>query len=69
MANVTKAGFNTILSACWYLNYISYGSDWPNVREVTHCLFVGVTLVLSCLQYYNCEPLSFNGEDHLNVCL
>ena len=31
MYNVTKAGLKTILSACWYLNLISYGQDWQNV--------------------------------------
>lgn len=29
MEKVTGAGHKAILSACWYLNYINYGMDWP----------------------------------------
>ncbi|XP_063065913.1 beta-hexosaminidase subunit beta isoform X2 [Engraulis encrasicolus] len=28
LARVTAAGFNTLLSAPWYLDWISYGQDW-----------------------------------------
>ena len=41
MANVTKAGFHTVLSAPFYLNYISYGADWPKYYSVEPTNFTG----------------------------
>ena len=38
MAKVTAAGYNVILSAPWYLDSISYGSDWISV-SCSHFLY------------------------------
>ena len=37
LANVTAAGYKVILSACWYLNVISYGQDWMKVSPTSLC--------------------------------
>ena len=34
MSKVTNKGLRTILSACWYLNRIHFGIDWPKVKGV-----------------------------------
>lgn len=43
IANVTKAGYNAILSAPWYLNYIKYGVDWIDRYMVEPHNFNGTT--------------------------
>ena len=40
-ANVTKAGYKTVLSAPWYLNYISYDPDWTKRYVVEPLNFNG----------------------------
>ncbi|KAF7662192.1 hypothetical protein LDENG_00243560 [Lucifuga dentata] len=34
MQNVTAAGYTTILSSPWYLDYISYGQDWQKYYKL-----------------------------------
>ncbi|XP_052448666.1 beta-hexosaminidase subunit beta [Carassius gibelio] len=41
LQNVTRAGFTTILSAPWYLDYISYGQDWQRYYKVEPLNFPG----------------------------
>jgi hypothetical protein len=41
LSQVTQAGFRAILSSPWYLNYISYGSDWIKYYEVEPLRFSG----------------------------
>jgi len=48
MAKVTAAGFTTVLSAPWYLDYISYAQDWQNYYKVEPLGFNGQLLVCGC---------------------
>ncbi|XP_046694833.1 beta-hexosaminidase subunit beta isoform X3 [Silurus meridionalis] len=41
LLNVTGAGFDTILAAPWYLDYISYGQDWQQYYKVEPLSFNG----------------------------
>eukprot|EP00036_Acanthoecidae_sp_10tr_P009106 CAMPEP_0182916754 /NCGR_PEP_ID=MMETSP0105_2-20130417/1129_1 /TAXON_ID=81532 ORGANISM="Acanthoeca-like sp., Strain 10tr" /NCGR_SAMPLE_ID=MMETSP0105_2 /ASSEMBLY_ACC=CAM_ASM_000205 /LENGTH=532 /DNA_ID=CAMNT_0025053719 /DNA_START=29 /DNA_END=1627 /DNA_ORIENTATION=+ len=41
IANVTRDGFHAVLSAPFYLNYISYGEDWPKYYTVEPSNFTG----------------------------
>ncbi|KAI5163830.1 beta-hexosaminidase subunit alpha isoform X1 [Manis pentadactyla] len=38
---ITSAGFRALLSAPWYLNWISYGPDWKNAYMVEPLAFEG----------------------------
>lgn len=40
-AKVTAKNLNVVLSSPWYLNYISYGDDWPNYYKVEPTAFTG----------------------------
>ncbi|MED6257252.1 hypothetical protein ATANTOWER_016422 [Ataeniobius toweri] len=41
MSKVTAAGYTTILSAPWYLDYISVGQDWQKYYKVEPLNFNG----------------------------
>ncbi|XP_030597901.1 beta-hexosaminidase subunit beta isoform X2 [Archocentrus centrarchus] len=41
MSKVTAAGYTTILSAPWYLDYIGYGQDWQKYYKVEPLNFNG----------------------------
>lgn len=43
-ARVTKAGYRALLSAPWYLNYITYGQDWIGIYLVEPLAFEGACL-------------------------
>jgi hypothetical protein len=39
LQQVTAAGYHAVLSAPFYLNYISYGDDWPKYYAVEPTTF------------------------------
>ncbi|CAG0904662.1 unnamed protein product [Darwinula stevensoni] len=43
LAKVTNAGNAALLSSCWYLDYISYGTDWENYYKCDPENFPGNT--------------------------
>lgn len=42
---VTSAGYQTLLSAPWYLDHISYGQDWQSLYNEDPHVFYGVLTV------------------------
>ena len=47
MAEVTRSGYQTILSTPWYLNRISYGQDWTGLYRADPHNFTGMDGVLT----------------------
>lgn len=41
VSKVMKRGHPVIFSSCWYLNYIKYGTDWPNFYRCDPTSVVG----------------------------
>jgi len=43
LAKVTLSGYRSILYACWYLDIISWGSDWPRYYKCDPQAFNGTS--------------------------
>uniref|UniRef100_A0A131XIX2 Beta-hexosaminidase n=1 Tax=Hyalomma excavatum TaxID=257692 RepID=A0A131XIX2_9ACAR len=50
MSSVTAAGFNALLSSCWYLDYISYSKDWTKYYACDPHNFTGTPKQKSLVQ-------------------
>lgn len=59
IANATKAGFRTILSAPFYLNYISYGCFFVSFLPFE---YLPPAIGEDWPNYYNVEPLDFDCD-------
>ena len=61
MANITAAGYKVVLSACWYLDHISYGETWFKVAKTGLHQHAKHKPHYNYNQYYACDPQDFEG--------
>ena len=59
MIQATTDGHTTLLSAPWYLDYISYGVDWPKYYQVEPQAY---------LQSAKQQKLVLGGEVRALIC-
>lgn len=52
LAQVTSKNLTSLLSSCWYLNYIAYGVDWYPYYQCDPQNFNGITLILQFNVFY-----------------